>query len=144
MLASDYLFQDRPDGSGGLVNQAVGAADVMRESVLDKFMDDEWAEKLQSHVFGKPALVEFQLRADHDHGAAGVIHALSQKILAESPLLALQHIGQRPQGALLGRGGHRARATADGIINQSVHRLLKHALFVPHDHFRRLQLQKFF
>ena len=39
--------------------------------------------------------MELQFRPHHNHRTTRIIHALAEKVLAETPLLALQHIGKR-------------------------------------------------
>jgi hypothetical protein len=41
---------------------------------------------------GQAALVQLELRADHDDRTAGVVDALAQQVLAEPALLALEHV----------------------------------------------------
>jgi hypothetical protein len=50
---------------------------------------DEGLEQLQRHLLGQAALMQLSARTDHDDGTAGIIDALAQKVLAETPLLAL-------------------------------------------------------
>ena len=60
--------------------------------------------RVERHLLGKTALVEFQFRADDDNGAAGVVHALAEQVLAETASLALQHVGEGFEGAVAGAG----------------------------------------
>ena len=83
--------------------------------------------------------MQLELRTDHDHRAAGVVHALAQQVLAEAAALALDHVGQRLERTLVG-AGHRLAAAA--VVQQRVHRFLQHALLVAHDDLRRFQLEQ--
>ena len=83
--------------------------------------------------------MQFQRRADHDNRTARVIDALAEQVLTETPLLALDHVGQRFQRALVGAGNS---AAAAAVVEQCVNRLLQHALFVAHDDIRRIQLEQ--
>ena len=108
----------------------LGALDGVGQSVLLELADDEGLEKLQGDLLGQTALVELEFRADNDHGAGRVIDALAQQVFAEAALLALDHVGEgleRP----VGRSEHRPAAAA--VVEQSVNRLLEHALFVADD-----------
>ena len=100
---------------------------------------DEGLEQLQRHLLGQAALVQLQLGADHDDGAARVVHALAQQVLAEAALLALQGVGERLQRAVVGPAQH---AAAAAVVEQRVHRLLQHALLVAHDDVGRAQLDE--
>ena len=51
-------------------------------------------EQFERHLFRQPALMQLQFRADDDDRAARIIDALAQKVLAEPPLLALEHVAQ--------------------------------------------------
>ena len=79
--------------------------------------------------------MELELRADHDHRAAGVVDALAEQVLTEAAAFALDHVGERLERALV-RAGHRLAAAA--VVEERVHRLLQHALLVPDDDLRRL------
>ena len=100
---------------------------------------DEGLEQLQGHLLGQAALVQLQLGADHDDGAARVVHALAQQVLAEAALLALQGVGERLQRPVVGPAQH---AAAAAVVEERVHRLLQHALLVAHDDVGRAQLDE--
>src|SRR4029077_1092093 len=85
------------------------------------------------------ALVQTQVGARHDDGAAGVVDALAEQVLAEAPLLALEHVGQRLERAVA-RAGHGA-ATAP-VVEQGVDGLLQHPLLVVDDDLRRAEVQE--
>ena len=70
---------------------------------------------------------------------AGIVHALAQQVLAEAALLALQHVRKALQRAVVGA---RHRAAAAAVVDQGVHGLLQHALFVAHNDVGRAQLQQ--
>ena len=80
-----------------------------------------------------------ELRSDHDDRAPGIIDALAEQILAESALLALQHVGERLERPLV---GSRDDPAAPPIVEERVDRLLEHALLVAHDDVGRAQLDQ--
>ena len=45
-------------------------------------------EQFQSHALGQAALVQIQIRINHDDAAAGVINSFAQQILPEAALFA--------------------------------------------------------
>src|SRR5208283_1100715 len=100
---------------------------------------DERLEELDRHLLGQPALVQLERRPDHDDRAPRVVDALAEKVLAESPLLALEHVAQRLQRPLV-RSGDRLAATA--VVEQSVDSLLQHPTLVADDDFRRVELEQ--
>ena len=135
----DHLFQDVPHhrraGFDFLLRRLDGGGDAHGFQARE----DERLEQLQRHQLGQAALVQLERRADHDDRTARVVDALAQQVLAEAAALALDHVGQRLQRALVG-AGHRLAAAA--VVQQRVHRFLQHPLFVARDDFRRLQLQQ--
>ena len=88
---------------------------------------------------GRPHWCSLQFGADHDDRAAGVVDALAEQVLAEAALLALEGVGERFQRAVVGAAQH---AAAAAVIEQRVHGFLQHALFIAHDHVRRVQLDQ--
>ena len=112
---------------------------VVARPMQFELVEDEGLEQLERHLLRQAALVQLQLRADHDHRAAGVVDALAEQVLAEAAALALDHVGERLQRPLVG-AGHRLAAAA--VVEQRVHRLLQHALLVAHDDFGRFQLEQ--
>ena len=110
-----------------------------RNAVDFEFGVDERLEQLECHFLRQPALVELQLRPNHDHRTARVIHALTEQVLTEATLLTLQHVGERFQRTFVGAGDHAATAA---VIEQGIDRLLQHALLVAHDDVRRAQLKQ--
>ena len=85
---------------------------------------------------GKAALVQLQLGTDDDDRTARVVDALAQQVLAEPPLLALQHVGEGLQGPV---GGALHDPLLLGVVEQRVHRLLEHPLLVPDDDVGRVE-----
>ena len=113
---------------------ALGAPDVVGEVALDQLAHHERLEQLQRHALGQAALVQLQLRADHDDRAARVVDALAEQVLAEAALLALEHVGEALQ-LVVARAAD--RAAAPPVVDQRVAGLLQHALLVAHDDLRR-------
>ena len=64
---------------------------------------------------------------------------MPNRVLAETSLLALQHVGEGLQRAVV-RARHRTAAAA--VVDQSVNRLLQHALFVADNDIRRTEFQQ--
>ncbi len=83
--------------------------------------------------------MQLELRTRHDDRASRIVNALAEKVLAEPALLALEHVGQRLQRALVGT---RDDAAATAVVEQSIDRLLKHALLVADDDSGRTQFDQ--
>ena len=99
-VLGDDLFQHVPHLRAVALHHPLGRLDVLRVVQVHQALHHERLEQLQRHLLGQTALVQLQLRAHHDHGTAGVVHALAQQVLAEAALLALKHVGQRLQGTV--------------------------------------------
>ncbi len=79
----------------------------------------------------KAALVKLQLRADHDDGTARVIDTLTEQVLTETALLALEHVAQGLERTVRSAGD---RTATTAVVEQGVDGLLEHALLVvEHD-----------
>ena len=89
------LFEDWPHFRRFILNEASGSANVVGELAREKPLNDERAEELQDHVLRQTALVERQVWPDDDDGAARVVYALTEKVLAKIPVLAFEVIGER-------------------------------------------------
>src|SRR5712672_3749693 len=100
---------------------------------------DERLEQFERHLLRQAALMQPQFGTDHDHRTAGIVDALAEQVLAETALLALQHIGERFQRTLVGAGDD---ASAAAVVEQRVDGLLQHALFVADDDVGRAQLHQ--
>src|SRR3989475_8653191 len=138
-VLADHLFEDVPhDGRLGL-DLALRGLDGRGDALHLELVEDEGFEQFERHLLGQAALVQLQLRAHHDHRASRVVHALAEQVLTEAPALALDHVGERLQGALVG-AGHRLAAAA--VVQQRVDRFLEHSLFIPDDDLGRFQLEQ--
>ena len=111
--------------------------DGRHEALLLELRVDEGLEELERHAVRQPALMQPQLRTDHDHRATGVVDALAEQVLAEAARLALQHVGEALQRAL-----RRTRddAAAAAVVEERVDRFLQHPLLVADDDLGRVQL----
>ena len=135
----DHLVQYVPHLWPRPLYDAFGHLDVVRHPPRHEGVHDERLEELQGHALGQAALVEFELWADDDDGAPRVVDALTQQVLAEATLLALQHVRERLQ---LMVAGARHGTPTPAVIDQAVHGFLEHAFFVADDDLRRSQLQE--
>ena len=138
-MFADHLVQDVPDLGAFLFDQLLGLLDGGRIALGFQPRIDERLEQLQGHLLGQAALVQLQFRPGHDDRAARKVHALAQKVLAEPALLALQHVRQRLQRALVVA---RDDAAATAVVEQRVHRFLQHPLFVADDDVGRAQFDQ--
>ncbi|OPY92646.1 MAG: hypothetical protein A4E73_00918 [Syntrophaceae bacterium PtaU1.Bin231] len=129
VLAHDFV-QGVPNLRGLPFDHLLGALDGRHISLFVQPVVDERFEQLQRHFFRKAALVQPQIRPDHDDGPAGVIDALSQQVLTETALLPLEHVRQGAQRPLVRSRDGPAPPT---VVEQDVDGFLQHALLVPDD-----------
>src|SRR5580704_10571280 len=101
MLADD-VFENVPNDRLLLLDHFLGLLDGSAVPLRFELVINERLEKLERHLLGQTALVEFQLRANDDDGTAGVVNALAEKVLAEAALLALERIAKGLERAVVG------------------------------------------
>ena len=138
-MLSDHAFENVPHLGIAAIDHLFGRLDGGGQAQALQAREDEGLEQLQGHALGQAALVQLEGGAHHDHRTARVVHPLTEQVLAEPPLLALDHVGQGLERTLVGAGDG---APAAAVVEQGVHRLLEHALFVAHDDVGRGQLQQ--
>ena len=108
-VLADHVFQEVPHLGPLLLHHLLGRLDGGDEAFLLELAVDERLEQLEGHLLGQAALVQLQLGADHDDGAARVVDALAQEVLPEAALLALQGVGEGLQGPVVGARAARGR-----------------------------------
>src|SRR5216684_4941168 len=126
MFAND-VFENVPNHRLLLLDHLLGLFDGGAVTLRFELVIDEGLEELERHFLRQTALVELEFRADDDDGAAGVIHALAEEVLAEAALLALERVAEGLERAVVGSAQNAATAA---VVKQSVDGFLKHALFV--------------
>src|ERR1051325_7917438 len=110
MLADDFL-EDVPDFRTFAFHEPFGGLDGRRVAADLQLLEDERLEQLERHLLRQAALVQAQ-RGTHDNNrTTGVVDALAEQVLAEAALLALDHVREGLERALVG-AGDRATATA--------------------------------
>ena len=134
----DDLFEHVPDLGALPVDEALGRLDVFGDVKVDEALLDERLEQLQSHDRGQAALVQLEVRADDDDRTARVVHSLAQQVLAETALLALEHVGKRLERAV---AGALDGAAAAAVVEQRVDGLLEHPLLVVDHDLGRAQVE---
>ncbi len=138
-MFADNFFQDIPDFGAFLFNQTLSRLDGRCHAIGFKLGIDKRFEQFQRHLFGQTALMQHQFRTHHDDRTAGIVDALAQQVLAETTLLAFEHIAQGFQRALVCTGDD---TTTTAIIEQRIHGFLQHTLFIAHDDIGRTQFHQ--
>ena len=138
-MLEDHLFEDVPDLVVLALEHLLGRLDRVRVAHFLEPANDEGLEELEGDLLGQTALVELELRADHDHRASRVVDALTEQVLAEATLLTLDHVRDRLQGAVVAA---QDGAAAAAVVEEGVDRLLEHPLLVANDHVRRVEVEE--
>src|SRR5713226_6646354 len=138
-MFADDVFQDVPNDGFLLLDHFLGLLDGGAMALRFELVIDERLEELERHLLGQTALVELQFRADNDDGAAGIVHPLAEKVLAETPLFALERVAEGLERTVVGPAQN---AAAAAVVKQGVDGFLKHALFIAHDDIRGAQLHE--
>src|SRR5262245_7233319 len=132
-MIADDLFENLVDLRRLALHDLLRALHRLGDALLDELVNDERLEQLERHQLGQAALVQPELGADDDDRTARVVDALPEQVLTEATLLALEHVGERLERTLAA-AANRLRATP--VVEQRIHRFLKHSLLVPENDFR--------
>ncbi len=144
IVVLDDLIEDFVCFLGIGIHHAAGGSDIVREFLLDQFLNNKRFEQFERHFLRQSALMEFQFRTDDDDGTSRIIHTLSKEVLTETTLFPLERIREGTEGATLsGRGGSRSLTTTGAVIKERIHCLLQHSFFIPGDHFWRTDREQF-
>ena len=87
-----YVLQHLPNLRSLPLHEPFCAFDTMGIAAENETIHDKGLKQLQGHPLRQSTLVQLELRTNHDHRASAIIHPLAKKVLAESSLLALEHI----------------------------------------------------
>ena len=138
-MLANHFGENVPDFRQLALDHLLGRLDGGGHAAHFQLAEDERLEQLERHLLRQAALVQTQGWTYGDHGTTGVVHALAEQVLTETTLLALDHVSQGLQRALV-RTGDCAAAAA--VVQQRIDRFLQHALFVAHDDIRRRQVEQ--
>ncbi|MPM82856.1 hypothetical protein SDC9_129918 [bioreactor metagenome] len=92
-----HVLQDIVNHRFFSVNDLLGRFYRFYNTPFNEFTDDERFIKFSGHIFWNAAFVHFKLGADNDNRTGGVIHTLTEQVLAETSLLPFQAVGKRFQ-----------------------------------------------
>ena len=94
------VFKDVPHDGLFAVDDFLGRLDRLYDATLNELTDDEWLIEFGGHILGQTAFVHFQLGANDDNRARGIVDTLTEQVLTEASLLTLQTIGERFEEAV--------------------------------------------
>src|SRR3546814_21056362 len=109
----DALFERSPDLGLLALDHLLGGLDGRGNAKTLQAREHERLEQLERHLLRQTALVQLQRRTDHDDRTARVVDALAEQVLAETTLLALDHVGKRFQRALVGASDRTAATRSE-------------------------------
>src|SRR5437867_11367790 len=86
----DDVLEDVPNFRAFLFNKLFSGLDGRRNAALFELPQDERLEELEGHFLRQAALVQLEVRADHDDGATGIVDPFPEEILTEPPPLPFE------------------------------------------------------
>ncbi|CCZ94522.1 predicted protein [Corallococcus sp. CAG:1435] len=140
-MVFDDLFQNVPHLGVGTFHTFLCGFNVVALVGFHKFFHYKGLEQFQSHFLGNTALVKFEFRSYHDNGTSRVVDTFAQQVLTETSLLTTKQSGK---GLQLSVACARLRTFASAVVQQTVHGILQHTLFVVDEDFRCVYFNKFF
>src|SRR5918993_2404208 len=91
------LFEHFPNALVHPLYQPLGCLDVVSMAMIDEPAHHERLEQFQRHALRQSTLVEREIRTNHDDRSTGIVDTLAEQVLAEPPLLALEHVRETLQ-----------------------------------------------
>ena len=88
---NDFIEGVPDDGFAGFNHARIGA-NVVGVFMADEPANHERLKEFECHLLREATFVGFQLWADNDDGAAGVVNALTKKVLAETTLFTFEEV----------------------------------------------------
>src|ERR1700691_6734579 len=86
-MFANNLVENVPDFRLLLLDELLRLLDRRRKTLGGEPRIDERLEQFERHFLLQPALIQLELRADHDDGAAGIIDALAKQGLPAAATL---------------------------------------------------------
>ena len=131
------VFENSPNFATSAVYYAFGALYVMRSSLLNELAHNKRLKQFERHFFGKSALIHFEFGTNNYNASTRIVYALSEKVLAETSLLAAQKSRKAFEFAV---ARARNRLAASSVVYKRVDGFLKHTLRVSNNNIRRAKL----
>src|ERR1043166_1606376 len=88
------FFQNVPDFGRLAFDHLLGRAHGVHVAKFLEATNDERLEKDERHFLRQTALMQLEFGTDNDDRTAGVIDVFSEKVLAETSALALEHVAE--------------------------------------------------
>ncbi len=97
VVVLDDFVEDFVGLFGLSIHHPTGGADVVGVFLGDELVDDKRLEEFEGHLLRQTTLVELELGTNDDNRTTRVVDTLSEEVLTEPSLLALQGIGERAE-----------------------------------------------
>src|ERR1700722_1179301 len=94
MFAND-VFENVPDDWILLLDHFLGLLDGGAMSLCFELVIDKRLKELERPLLGKTPLIQVEFGTNDDDRTARVVNALTEQVLAEAALLALERVGER-------------------------------------------------
>src|SRR3989344_3494278 len=143
VLVFDHVLQDVPYLAVTFEDEAFRCFHIVRQFLADDLTYHKRFEELHRHFLRQSAVIHFEIGTDDNHGAARVIDALAEEVLAESSLFSLEHVREGAKLPPVARGKE-GLPRARGVIEERIHCFLQHAFLVAADYFRRADAHELF
>ena len=86
-MLADHLVEDIPDLRAFLFDELLRLLHSRGVALSVEPRVDEGLEQFERHLLRQAALMQLEFRADHDHGAAGIVTRLPSKFCRKRPCL---------------------------------------------------------
>ena len=90
----DDFFEHVPHLGFDPFDQLLGGFDIADNAVGYQALHHKRLEQLECHLLGQTTLMELEVWTDHDDRTARVVDTLTEQVLTEPTLLALEHVAQ--------------------------------------------------
>src|SRR5659263_556559 len=96
-MTLEYILKYIPHNRILAVYDLLRALDSLDYTALNELAYNERLVELCCHVFGYATLMKVQLRPDNNDRMGLIVNPLTEKVLTETSLFALEAVGQRFQ-----------------------------------------------
>ena len=138
-MLANHLGENIPNLGSFALDHFLRGFDRCSQAATLEFAKDKGLEEFERHLFRQAALMQTQSRSYYDDRTTRIVDSLTEQVLTEATLLALNHIRKRLQWALVRT---RDCATATAVVQKRVDSFLQHTLFVTHNNVGRIEIEQ--
>ena len=140
-MSFHYMLKNIPDHRFLAVNNLLRGFYGLHNTAFNQFTYDKRFVKFCSHQLRNTAFTHFQLGTYNDYRTSRVVNTLTEQILTETSLLTFQTVWQwfqRTVSICLNS------TWFTWVVEQWIHRFLKHTFFITQNYFGSLDLDQTF